>query len=113
MSASLSLELDKHVIVGKTRKHLTKLLDQLYSIGLGYYEGMESRTVMVSANGMVYKLREELKNDGALLFSLIFLGYLDIGGEYFSILLPFITLTCTLFFSLNWLCCLENQQCNK
>ena len=44
---------------------------------------MESRTVMVPTNGMVHKLREELKNDGALLFGLIFLAYLNIGGEYF------------------------------
>ena len=50
-----------------------------------YDEGMESRTVMVPANGVVYKLREELKNDGALLFGLIFLAYLDIGAECFSI----------------------------
>ena len=66
--ASLSLESDKHVIAGKTLKSLTKLMDRLHSIGLGYDEGMESRTIMVPANGMVYKLREELKNDGTLLF---------------------------------------------
>ena len=83
MSASLSLESDKKVTAGKTLKHLTKLLDRLCGIGRGYDEGMESRSVMVPANGMVHKLREELKNDGALLFSLIFLAYLDIGGEYF------------------------------
>ena len=80
LSARLSLESDKHVTVGKTLKHLTKLLDRLHGIGLGYNEGMESRTVMVLANGMVHKLREELKNEGALLFGLIFLAYLNIGG---------------------------------
>ena len=81
MYASLSLELNKHVIVGKILKRLTKLMDRLHGIGLGYDEGMESRTVMVPANGMVYKLREKLKNDGAFLLGLIFLAYLDIGGE--------------------------------
>ena len=80
MFVSLSLESDKHVMAGKTLKHLTKLLDRLHGIALGYDEGMESRTVMVPANGMVHKLREELKNDGALLFGLIFLAHLDIGG---------------------------------
>ena len=66
MYASLSLESDKHVTPGKTLKSLTKLMDRLHGIGLRYDEGMESRTVMVLANGMVYKLREELENDGAL-----------------------------------------------
>ena len=56
---------------------------------------MESRTVMVPANEMVHKLRAELKNDGALLFDLIFLAYLDIGGECFSLLLPLFTFMCT------------------
>ena len=79
---------------------LTKLMDRLHGIGLGYDEGMESRTVMVPANGMVYKLREELKNDGALLFGLIFLAYLDIGGEYFCLLHPFFSFMCTLYFCL-------------
>ena len=74
MYASLSLESDKHVTTRKTLKRLTKLMDRLHGIGLGYNEGMESRTVMVPANGMVYKLREELKNEGALLFGLIFLA---------------------------------------
>ena len=69
MYTRLSLKTDKHVIAGKTLKRLTKLMDRLHSIELGYDEGMESRTVMVPANGMVYKLREELKNDGALLAS--------------------------------------------
>ena len=100
MSASLSLESDKHVTAGKTLKRLTKLMDRLHGIGLGYDEGMESRTVMVPANGMVYKLREELKNDGALLFGLIFLAYLDIGGEYFCLLHPFFSFMCTLYFCL-------------
>ena len=100
MYASLILELDKHVTVGKTLKHLTKLMDQLHGIGLGYDEGMESITVMVLANGMVYKLREELKNDGALLFGLIFLAYLDIGGEYFCLLHPLFAFMRASYFSL-------------
>ena len=81
MFANLSLESDKNVMAGKTLKHLTKLLDWLCGIGLGYDEGMESRSVMLLANGMVQKLREELKNDGAILFGLTFLAYLDTGGE--------------------------------
>ena len=85
MSASLSLESNNKVTEGKTLKHLTKLLDRLWGIGCGYDEGMESRSVMVLANGMVHKLREELKDDGALLFGLIFLAYLDIGGECFCL----------------------------
>ena len=100
MSASLSLESDKYVMAGKTLKHLTKLMDWLHGIGLGYDEGMESRTVMVLANGMVHKLREELKNDGALLFGLIFLEYLDIGGECFSLLLSLFAFMCTSYFCL-------------
>ena len=40
MYASLSLESDKHVIAGKTLKRLTKLMDRLHGIGLGYDEGM-------------------------------------------------------------------------
>ena len=55
-------------------KHLTKLLDQLSSIGHGYDDGMESRSALVPTNVMVHKSREELKNDGALLFSLILLA---------------------------------------
>ena len=81
MSASLSLESDNKVTAGKTLKHLTKLLDRLRVIGRGYDEGMESRSVMVLANGMVHKLREELKDDGALLFGLIFLAYLVSRGS--------------------------------
>ena len=95
MSASLSLESDKHVTAGKMLKHLIKLLNWLHGIGLGYEKGMESRTVMVLANGMVHKLREKLKNEGALFFGLIFLPYLDIGGEYFSLLLPLFHFMCT------------------
>ena len=95
MFASLSLESDTHITARKTLKHLTKLLDQLYGIGLGYDESMESRTIMVPANGMVHKLREELKNDGALLFGLIFLAYLDIRGECFSLLLRLFAFMCT------------------
>ena len=100
MYASLSLELDKHITVGKTLKRLTKLMDWLHGIGLGYDEGMESRTIMVPANGMVYKLREELKNNGALLFGLIFLAYLDIGGEYFCSLHPLFAFMCTSYLCL-------------
>ena len=103
MYASLSLESDKHIIAGKTLERLTKLMNRLHSIGLGYDEGMESKTIMVPANGMVYKLREELKNDGALLFDLIFLAYLDIGGEYFAYYIP-CSLLCVLhIFALYWL----------
>ena len=98
MYANLSLELDKHVTTRKTLKRLTKLMDQLHGIGLEYDEGMESKTVVVLANGMVFKLREELKNDGALLFGLIFLAYLDIGGEYFCLLQPLFAFMCTLYF---------------
>ena len=76
-------------------------------------EGMESRSVMVPANGMVHKLREELKDDGALLFGLIFLAYLDIGGECFCFFFP-CSLLCVLhILVLHWLCYLQNQQCNK
>ena len=100
ISTRLSLQSDKHIMAWKTIKHLTKLLDRLHGIGLGYDEGVESRTVMVPANGIVHKLREELKNDGALLFNLIFLAYLDIGGEYFSLLLPLLALMCTSYFCL-------------
>ena len=95
MSTSLSLESDKHVMARKTLKHLTKLLDRLHGIGIGYIEGMESRTVIMPTNGMVHKLREELKNDGALLFGLIFFAYFNIGVEYFSILFPFFSFICT------------------
>ena len=35
---------------------------------------------------MVHNLRDKFKNDGALLFGLIFLAYLDIGGGYFCLL---------------------------
>ena len=100
MYASLSLASDKHVTIGKTLKRLTKLMDWLHGIGLGYDEGMESRTVMVAANGMVYKLREDLKNDGALLFGLIFLAYLDIKGKYFCLLHPLLVFMCTSYFCL-------------
>ena len=37
---------------------------------------------MVLASGMYRKLREELEDDGALLFGYIFMTYLDIGGEH-------------------------------
>ena len=32
--------------------------------------------------GCIAKLREELEDDGALLFSYILMAYLDIGGEH-------------------------------
>ena len=51
MSANFSLESDKHAMAGKAMKHLTKLLDQLHGIGLGYNEGMESRSIMVPVEG--------------------------------------------------------------
>ena len=86
MAANLSLESDQHVIVGRTLKYLTKLMDRLLSIGRGSDEGVESRTVMVPANGMWLKLKEELANDGALLFGLLFLAYLDIGGGHICVL---------------------------
>ena len=100
MSASLSLELDQKVTVGKTLKYLTKLLDQLHCIGCGYDKGVESRSIIVLANGMVHKLKEELKNDGALVFGLIFLAYLDIGGEYFCLLFSLFAFVCTSYFGL-------------
>ena len=81
MTATLSLESEKEVTAGQTLKYLTKLLGRLEGIGRGYDEGMESRSVMVLANGMVHKLKDELKNDTGLLFGLIFLVYLDIGGH--------------------------------
>ena len=100
MSASLSLESDNNVMAGKTLKHLTKLLDRLRGIGRGYDKGMESRSVMVPANGMVHKLREELKDDGAPIFGLIFLAYLDIGGECFCLFFPLFAFMHTLYFGL-------------
>ena len=100
MSASLSLKSDNKDMVGKTLKHLTKLLDQLRGIGRRYDEGMESRSVMVPANGMVHKLKEELKDDGALLFGLIFLAYLDIGGECSCLFFPLFAFMCTPYFGL-------------
>ena len=81
MAATLILESDKEVTAGKTLKHLTKLLDWLHGTKSGYDEGMESGSVVVPTNGMVHKLREELKNDGALLFGLILLAYFDTEGE--------------------------------
>ena len=100
MSASLSLESDNKVIARETLKHLTKLLDRLQGIGRGYDEGMESRSVMVPANGMVHKLREESKDDDALLFGIIFLTYLDIGGECFCLFCPLFACMCTSYFGL-------------
>ena len=39
---------------------------------------------MVLANGICHKLKEELKNGGALLLDLLFLAYLGIEGEHIS-----------------------------
>ena len=78
MGAPLKLESEKVVTVGSTLKVFTKLLDRLRGIGRGH----ESRIVMVLANGMYSKLREELEDDGALLLGYIFMAYLDIGGEH-------------------------------
>ena len=100
MSASLSLESNNKVTAGKTLKRLTKLLDRLRGIGRGYDERMESRSVMVPANGMIHKLREELKDDGALLFGLIFFAYLYIGGECFCLFFPLFAFMCTSYFGL-------------
>ena len=100
MFAGLNLESDNKVMARKVLKHLTKLLDWFWGIGCGYDEGMESRSVMVPANGMVHKLREELKDDGALLFGLIFLAYLDIGGECFCLFFPLFDFMCTSYFGL-------------
>ena len=92
--------------VGQARhsRENTEVLDKangsVARIGLGDDEGMESRTIVVPANGMVYKLREELKNDGALLFGFILLAYLDIGGEYFCLLHPLFAFMCTSYFCL-------------
>ena len=100
MFVSLNLESDNKVMAGKTLKHLTKLLDRLQGIGRGYDKEMESRSIMVLANGMVHKLREELKDDGALLFGLIFLAYLDIRGECFCFIFPLFAFMCTSYFGL-------------
>ena len=61
-----------------SRKHpqvFMKLLDRLRGIGGGQEEGYESRTIMVLANGMYSKLREELEDDRMLLFGYIFMAY--------------------------------------
>ena len=55
---------------------------------------------MLPANGMVHKLREELKDDGVLLFGLIFLVYLDIGGACFCLFFPLLSFMCTSYFGL-------------
>ena len=100
MFATLSLEWDNDVTRRKTLKRLTKLLDWLHGIGHGYDEDMESRAVMVPTNGMVHKVGEELENDVALLFGLIFLAYLDIGGECFCFLFPLFIFMSTSYFCL-------------
>ena len=82
MGATLKLESEKVVTAGSTLKVFMNLLDRLRGISRGQDEGYESRTVMVLANGMYSKLREELEDDGAFLFDYIFMAYLDIGGEH-------------------------------
>ena len=114
MAATLSLESDKELMVGKTLKHLTELLGRLQGIGHGYHEGMESRSLMVPPKGVVHKLREELKKRGLLLFGPHILGIL---GKWRSVLLLITFLSRLylyfIFFVLYWLGYLENQQCNK
>ena len=83
--ATLKLESEKVVTAGSTLKASTKLLDRLRGIGQGQEEGYESRTIMVFANGMYSKLREELEDDGVLLFGYIFMAYLDIGTDIIAI----------------------------
>ena len=80
----MRLELDTDVLVVKTLKHLTKLLDRLEGIGHGHNKGMESRSIMVLENGMFHKLKEEI------MFIIMFLAYLNIGGEYFPPLFSFV-----------------------
>ena len=82
MGAILKLESEKVVVAGSALKVFAKLLERLRGISRGQEEGYESRTVMVLANGIYSKLREELEDDGALLFGYIFMAYLDIGGEH-------------------------------
>ena len=53
-----------------------------------------------SLEQMVHKLREELKDDGAHLFGLIFLAYLDIGGECFCLFFPLFAFMCTSYVGL-------------
>ena len=81
MIATLKLEFEKVVMAGITLKIFTKLLDRLRGIRQGQKEGYESKIVMVLANGLYSKVREELEDDGALLFGYLFMAYLDIGGE--------------------------------
>ena len=92
MSTILSLQSDKNVTEGQTLEHWTKLMNRLKGIGLGYEKVIGSRTVLMLANGMWHRLKEELKNDGALLSRLLFLAYLDIGGEHISSVFPCIYL---------------------
>ena len=81
MGATLKLESDKLVTACSTLKVFTKLLDRVRAIGGGQDEGHESRTVMILATAMYSKLREELQDDGGVLFGYIFRAYLDIGGK--------------------------------
>ena len=76
-------------------------MDRVHGIGHVYDEGMESRSVMVPANGMVHKLREELKSDGGLLLGLIFLAYWTLEGSTS----PYYFL-CSLLYVLHFLSCI-------
>lgn len=88
MAGVWKLEWHKHLTARKTPKHLTSYWIIYRATETGYDEGIESRTVMVQANGTCYKLKDELKNHGALLFGFIFLAYLDNGAEYFLFYFP-------------------------
>ena len=54
----------------------------------------------MESSPQVHKLREELKDDGALIFGLIFLAYLNIGGEFFWLFFPLCAFMCTSYFGL-------------
>ena len=82
------LQSDTYVTAGKTLRHLRNILDRLEGIGRGCDNGMETRAAMVLANGVRHKLKVELKDDGAVLFGLSLLAYLDIGGDDFSYHFP-------------------------
>ena len=83
--------------------------------------GRESRSIMVPSNGMVHKLKEELKNDGALLFGSYYWHTwtlkMSILAYYFcSLHIPFVAYILILLllpFILPCFCCLEKQQYSK
>lgn len=105
----LRLELDTHVLVGKTLKQLTKLLDRLKGIWYGYDEGMESRTIIELANGKRHKFWGELKNAGPLLYRILLFFHIVIGGGQIFLVFPFICFPSLVFmcvvcrFSCCWL----------